>query len=416
MNSSAQLNALNGHRALLNVPSHAEIAAHAVQQFSEQLFAGLPYPAFILSAAGYIQNINQAMLSVLGLPREQLLKRPISDIVESASQPMFERLIHAAYDYPGSPQVGEITLYGAERNQVLVRFNVLTVPQSMPPLVMAIGQPLDDWLTLLQEVVAISIELEARNAQLEELNAQLHKSEQQRKHVTNLLIHDIRSPLVATSASLEIVQRSMKSLPMQPFLSEAVEAGLRSLRTVIDLTNDIMDMKKLEAGHRPTTFDNIDFYSFCAEIKATLQALSVQQHVTIQIDVVPSNLAGTGDRRLLERVVLNLLSNALRFTPASETITIQVRQESDDHMLLVVADRGPGVAPGERERIFEPFVQGQGDSKGGTGLGLAFCREVVHAHDGHIWVEDNPGGGSRFCIRLPQRQDHGRGVNDVTAI
>jgi signal transduction histidine kinase len=400
---SAQLDALDAQRMRVNVPSPAMIAARAVQQFSEQLFAGLPYPTLLLSTAGQVQNINQAMVDLLGLPREQVLQRPVAALVEHASQPMFERLIHDAHAHPGSAQVGEITLCGAAGAWMLVRFNVMTVPQSMPPLVMAIGQPLNDWLTLLQEVVALSAELETRNEQLEHLNAQLQEAERQRKHVTNLLIHDIRSPLVATSASLEIVQRGLKVSPIPPFVADSVVAGMRSLRTVIDLTNDVMDMKKLEAGHHPTVFERIDFAPFCAEISDTLQGLSLQQRVTIRTDIAPPNLAGMGDQRLLRRVVLNLLANALRFTPAGEAITIQVRQQADQQILLAVADRGPGVAPGERERIFEPFVQGAGENKRGLGLGLAFCREVVHAHGGRIWVEENPGGGSRFCIMLPQR-------------
>ncbi len=129
----------------------------------------------------------------------------------------------------------------------------------------------------------------------------------------------------------------------------------------------------------------------------------MQQRITLQSDIVPANLTGTADQWLLRRVVRNLLSNALRFTPAGETIIIHVRCQDDQAILLTVADRGPGVAPADRERIFEPFVQGEGESTRGFGLGLAFCREVVHAHGGQIWVEDNPGGGSRFCMRLPQQ-------------
>ena len=402
-NSAAHLNTRNTQHASLTAPLHVNIATRAVQEFSAQLLAGLPYPTFVLSATGHVQNTNQAMVKLLDMPREQLLKRPVSRFVERASQPMFERLIQDAYAYPDRSHESEITLCSAAGARVLVRFNVVPLPQSSPPLVMAIGQPLDDWLTLLQEIVSLSTELETRNEQLEKLNTQLHKSEQQRKHVTSLLIHDIRSPLVATSASLEIVQRGLEMSPMPSFVAEAVAAGLRSLRTVVDLTNDVMDIKKLESGHNPTTFELINFETFCTEIISNFQALSIRQRITLRSNVVPANLAGTGDQRLLRRVVLNLLSNALRFTPAGETITIQVWRRDDQAIMLVVADRGPGVAPADREHIFEPFVQADGEKNRGFGLGLAFCREVINAHGGTIWVEDNPGGGSRFCISLPQQ-------------
>ncbi len=248
-NFAAQFDPRNAH----NVPLHDDSATRAVQEFSAQLLAGLPYPTFVLSATGQVQNTNPAMVKVLNIPREQLLKRTVSKLVDDASQPVFERLIQDTYAYPDSPHVGEITLCGARGERVLMRFNVVPLPQSAPPLVMALGQPMDDWL-LLQEMVALSAELEMRNEQLEQLNAQLHKSEQQRKHVTSLLIHDILSPLVATSASLEIMQRSLKESAMPAFVSEAVEAGMRSLRTVVDLTNDVMNLKKLRVWSQP---DNI---------------------------------------------------------------------------------------------------------------------------------------------------------------
>lgn len=401
-NFAAQLEARNVQSAALNLPSHTEIATRTVQELLAQFLATLPYPTWILSTTLHVQYTNPAMVKLLDMPPEQLLKRPVSRLVEHASQPTFEQLIQDAYTYPDSSHVGEITLCGARGQHMLVRFNVLPIPQFSPPLVMAIGQPLDDGLMLLQEVVALSTELETRNAQLEQVNAQLHKSEQQRKHVTSLLIHDIRSQLMATSASLEIMQRSLKESAMPSFVSEAVEAGLRSLRTAVELTNDVMDMKKLESGHNPTILAPINFTSFCAEIMSNFHALSMQQHVMLQSAVLPANLVGSGDQRLLRRVMLNLIANALRFTPTGETITIHVRRQDDQTILLAVADRGPGVAPAERERIFEPFMQGDGESARGFGLGLAFCREVINAHGGKIWVEENPGGGSRFCISLPQ--------------
>jgi len=403
INFSAQLEARSAQYAALNVPVHTEITARAVQEFLTQLLAELPCPILVLSATGHVQHTNQAMVELLSIPSEQLLKRSVSKLVEQASQPTFERLIQDAYRNPGSSHVSEITLCGAQGKHVLVRFNVVPLPQSSPPLVMVIGQPLEDGLMLLQEVVALSTEVETRNAQLEQLNAQLHESEQQRKHVTSLLIHDIRSQLMATSASLEIMQRSLKGSSMPLFVSEAVEAGLRSLRTAVELTNDVMDMKKLEAGHNPTTIEPIDFEAFCAEIISNFHALSLQKRITLQSDIVPANLVGTGDQRLLRRVMLNLISNALRFTPAGETITIHVQRQDVQTILLAVADHGPGVAPDKRDRIFEPFMQGDGESARGFGLGLAICREVINAHGGNIWVEDNPGGGSRFCITLPQQ-------------
>jgi two-component system sensor histidine kinase KdpD len=114
------------------------------------------------------------------------------------------------------------------------------------------------------------------------------------------------------------------------------------------------------------------------------------------------------DTYLLRRSLVNLVANALRFSPEGSTITLEsYMAPDDDGIILVVEDMGPGVAPADRKRIFLPFTQAKGEEHRGTGLGLAFCREVALIHGGYIWVEDRKGGGSRFCMFLPTQQNNG---------
>jgi signal transduction histidine kinase len=373
----------------------------AVPPFAAQMLATLPYPTLLLDAAGQVKDTNTAMAALLAMPHGQIVNRPLSELVEPTSRASCEHLLREAVAHPGVAQVGEIGLRAANGTTMLVRYNVLTLAETAPPLLLAIGQPLQEWLDLLQEVVALNGELAHRNRQLAQLNEQLHQAEQQREHVTNLLVHDIRSPLVATSASLEIVQRGLATVSAPSMLTEAVAAGLKSLRTVVELTNDLLEIKKLASGHRPAAIERIAIAPLCAEIQSTLQALAMERQAIIQLDVGPPDLAVNGDRRLLRRVLQNIVTNAIRFTPPGGAIRVQARPQGEREVFVVVADQGPGVAPEDRERIFQPFVQGAGESRRGSGLGLAFCREVVHAHGGRIWVEGRPGGGSRFCFTLP---------------
>jgi two-component system, OmpR family, sensor histidine kinase KdpD len=107
------------------------------------------------------------------------------------------------------------------------------------------------------------------------------------------------------------------------------------------------------------------------------------------------------DATLIERVLYNLLENAGKYTPAGTVIAIAA-EASAGQLFITVSDRGPGVPQGQREAIFEKFTRGSRESATpGVGLGLAISRAIVEAHRGKIWVEDNPGGGARFCFTLP---------------
>jgi signal transduction histidine kinase len=114
----------------------------------------------------------------------------------------------------------------------------------------------------------------------------------------------------------------------------------------------------------------------------------------------PAGVAMTGDTTKLTWALSNLVTNALRYTPRGGRITIDVTVE-DDLVRIVVADTGPGIPPGQRERVFERFTQGQDGTTGAAGLGLAIVRDIVQAHGGRVHVDSEVGHGSRFTVVLP---------------
>lgn len=269
---------------------------------------------------------------------------------------------------------------------------VLTLTHSQPRF---FSKDQETVLFTAAETSALAI----RNAQL---YTRLREAEVARERMTNLLVHDLRSPLMATHASIEIAKRAMHDDRMRHYIDESLEAGLRSIKAVVDLTNDMLATKKLQAGVQSIETQAVLAEELCAEVRSLLKTLAFQQEVKLSYHVVPRGLALSADRRLLQRVLVNLVSNGLRFTKVGGEVAIVVGPAEDNGMLFAVEDRGPGVPEADRERIFEAFVQGAGEGHRGTGLGLSFCHEVVQAHGGRIWVEDRDGGGSRFCIWLPR--------------
>jgi signal transduction histidine kinase len=140
--------------------------------------------------------------------------------------------------------------------------------------------------------------------------------------------------------------------------------------------------------------------------------LALQRQVRLAAIIQPEAACVQADSGLLRRVLVNMVANGLRFTPEGSCITLRAEPDAQRGVVLVVEDQGPGVPLDEQERIFQPFVQGKGEAQRGSGLGLAFCREVVLAHKGRIWVENQPAGGCHFSIWLPnaessQQIEHG---------
>jgi len=230
--------------------------------------------------------------------------------------------------------------------------------------------------------------------------AELQALEQERRRMITMLVHDIRSPLMATSASIEVIKRIVRDAPPESFVHDALNSGMRTLNAAVGLTNDMLSMHKIEAG-RPMELAVVELMALIDEALAIVKVPALQQNVALHAQVEPTNLTVRLEPRLMHRVLVNLLANALRFTPGGGMITVRAYALPASGCEIVVDDTGPGVAPVLREQIFQPFAQAPGELHRGSGLGLAFCHEAVTAHQGHIHVEDAPSGGARFVLRLP---------------
>ncbi len=230
------------------------------------------------------------------------------------------------------------------------------------------------------------------------------------QHMVGLLVHDIRSPLTAVSASFEVIERALKQFEgdekMRQFMDESLASARRALQQVTTLTNDLLDVRKLQAGSQKPDVEAITLELLYDEVHKLMYNLALKHKVIIRYQVDPRLLRVIADVSLLRRCLINLAANALRFSPEGSTIMMKAAPASQgEGIVLSVEDMGPGVPPEERERIFEPFAQAKGEATRGTGLGLTFCREVALSHGGKIWVEDRAGGGSSFCMLLPHRSD-----------
>jgi signal transduction histidine kinase len=235
-----------------------------------------------------------------------------------------------------------------------------------------------------------------------ERRRRLQEMHEMRGAFTSMLVHDLRSPLTIISGYLQLLESGSESLTsrQQRYLASIREACTGMIR----LIGDILDVSKFEEGKLTLDREPIDLTAAAREIVERLRPVAAQQSVELVVGPPAPALTVLADRRRLEQVLLNLLGNALKFTPAGGRVSLDVT-EAGGAVQMVIADSGPGIPPEEMPLLFEKFSQASSakSARGpGTGLGLVICRHLVEGHGGRIWAESTPGTGARFIVHLPR--------------
>jgi signal transduction histidine kinase len=214
--------------------------------------------------------------------------------------------------------------------------------------------------------------------------------------------HELRTPMNAIIGFAEVIAKQMMG-PVQParYVDYAHDI-LRSGQHLLSLINDLLDLAKIEAGRMSLNRDVIDLRESLFEAARVFETDAQNAGVTIAV-TAPDGMGIHADRRALRQMLLNLVSNALRFTQSGGRIDV-VAEVVDDMLHVVVADTGRGIAPETLERLMEPFVQGaEAAVRGqqGTGLGLSITRKLIELHGGRFLVESKPGAGTRATLVFP---------------
>jgi signal transduction histidine kinase len=213
--------------------------------------------------------------------------------------------------------------------------------------------------------------------------------------------HELRTPLTSIKTSLGLLARGAAGPVPEP-MEELLDIGLRNLDRLIRMVEDLLDLAKIERGSEVVCVGavNAELVTQCAF--QTINGLALARRVSIvhRGDASCIDVVADGDR--LEQVLVNVLSNAIKFSPDDSVITLSWRL-TDRWAECVVSDEGPGIPADQLERVFDKFRQvGSASTRQheGAGLGLAISRRLVDAFGGKIWAESEPGAGSRFVVRL----------------
>jgi two-component system sensor histidine kinase/response regulator len=239
--------------------------------------------------------------------------------------------------------------------------------------------------------------------------ARLQSTLQTRDDLTHMIIHGLRAPLSLVTGYVGILEQTTSN-KLDPDEAECVTGAKRGADDMDEMITTLLDVGRLEAGKMPLRFQNHDL----AEIarKTAERFTPVLRGRTLRCEMPREPVAASCDADVIRRILENLISNALKFTKSDGTIRINIERTAAD-VTIFVSDNGEGIPREHHEYIFEKFGQTNSgrQHRHSTGLGLAFCRLAVEAHQGKIGVESAPGKGSIFWFTLPARDQPG--VNDT---
>jgi len=213
--------------------------------------------------------------------------------------------------------------------------------------------------------------------------------------------HELRTPLNAIIGFSQVLREEMFG-ELNDKQEEYLDDILGSAYHLLSLINDVLDLSRVEAGQTELQLAPFSLRDALESGVVMVRERASEDGVQVELSADPGIDPVEGDERRIRQVVFNLLANAVKFTPEGGSIDVSAARVNGE-VRVSVADTGPGVAPEDRERIFEEFQQteagvGLGE---GTGLGLALSKRFVELHGGRIWVEGVDRGGSRFVFTLP---------------
>lgn len=336
-----------------------------------------PTGMFIVNHAGLILQVNGETERLFGYSRDELLGRPIELLLPESLR---EKHVQHRASFAKRPAPRH---FGTGRDFVGRRKDGSTFP-------IEVGlNPLDVGAERMVIGAVVDVSERKRLAQIQ-------------NEFVSIVSHELRTPLTSIAASLGLLRAaSAGSLPeAAAHLIEIAEANCQRL---VRMVNDLLDLKKLDTGQMPFHFQRCEARPLLEKAIEANQALAAGCRVDIRLDAVQSAVLYVDPDRFIQ-IITNLLSNALKFSPAGAEVVVALAKRGDN-VRIAVRDHGSGIPAEFRPRLFEVFAQADGCGKrGGSGLGLSIARRIVAGMYGQIGFSDAEGGGTVFNVDLPSAE------------
>ncbi len=269
--------------------------------------------------------------------------------------------------------------------------------------------------TIEQEIIAMDVaqhlapyiyneqireQLDIKIKKLEDANKQLAELDELKTNLTSFIVHDLKGPIGTIMANLDLLNYE----PLTPQQFEYVNLAAEDVYKMQNMVMNILDVLKLEEGKIKIYREETDIYTLAKREITSLKNVLSRRNIELALEG-DSHLCYI-DENLIDRVITNLLRNAIEHSPDGSNITLKIQYDDNKKETSIsITDQGKGVPDDMKGKIFDKFFQVEGEAKQrktSTGLGLTFCKLVIHAHGGDIRVEDSENGGAKFAFTLPE--------------
>jgi len=242
-------------------------------------------------------------------------------------------------------------------------------------------------------------ELAQLAASANRMRDELVAGEEARRYLVAAVSHDLRTPITSLSLLVDALNDDILDEETRRLYLTRMAPHVRALSALID---DLFELTRLEAGDIRWQMERVRLDELVGETVGAMRVQAEAKGVEVVSDVTDGVAAARANPEKVQRVLFNLIQNAIRHTPPDGSVVVRA-ESTDDGVEVEIADTGDGIAPAERERVFEPFFRGGAETartRSGAGLGLAISRAIVEAHGGRIWLAESP-TGTRVRFLLP---------------
>jgi PAS domain S-box-containing protein len=401
----------------------AQELARAERRYRDLLEAA-PDAILEVDRSGCIVLLNAVAEQMFGYPRSELVGRNVDILLPEGIRARHEQHRANYYAHPKTRPMGSgLHLEAIRRDggRFPVEISLSPVRSDDGFRVTAIVRDVtararaEEKLRQIHDTFAR--ELAEKNRELQVQNEEIERGDRLKSEFLASMSHELRTPLHTIIGFSELLSEELQG-PLNEKQKRFIDHILRDSLHLLELINDILDLSKIESGLLRITTADFDAIEAIEEVIASIRQRAEQksQHLVFRPE---GALQIHADRVRFKEVLFNLLSNAVKFTPEGGSVAVNSFAEKapPGFACLAVSDTGIGIPAAEHETIFDKFYQVGSTTKGvreGTGLGLAITRKLLEEHGGRIWLESEPGKGSRFYFTLPLA-GHGHFASDGDA-
>ena len=374
-----------------DVTAHYEAAAQLTKL--SQAIDQSPIAVMITDTTGRIEYVNSKYVELTGYTAQEVTgKKTIDAEAGETAAGEIERVLHTLRD--GGLWRGELEQRRKDGTPYWAAASISPIrgPDGAVSHFLAIKEDISQRKRMEREIVT------ARN--------QAQTASRSKSQFLANMSHELRTPLNAIIGFSEIIRDKALGGDIDERYAGYAEDINISGRHLLDLVNEILDLSKIEAGHFTISPESVDLQEVCRGMIRVMTLEAQKRSLDLRVELSPDLPPLMADLRGLKKIILNLLSNALKFTPEGGQVTLRAERSEDGGVSIVVSDNGVGIPEDQIERVMLPFEQIDNQysrSGGGTGLGLALISGLTELHGGRVHVDSSVGEGTTVIVSFPPR-------------